>query len=260
MGQLSPRWLIFLHLPRTAGTTFVRILERQYGADAVLDVYDSTFGEEVAARTELEQVCVITGHFYFGIHTHLSGPCRYVTFLRDPVERVVSHYHFVRRHPDHYLYPTASTSTLAEYVTSCGAAEPNNDQARLLAGRDLASSDGTWSPEMLPAAIQNLDDLFTIGLTEDFDASLIAMQGLFGWRRPFYVPQNIGARANDTLPSEIGDLIRAYNALDVELYKHARERVEVELARHGPAFARRVQMFKRLNSLYGVASRVAQPR
>src|SRR5947208_15108040 len=123
MGPLSPRWLIFLHLPRTAGTTFVRILERQYGADAVLDLYDSALGEEVAALTELEQVCVITGHFYFGIHTDLSGPCHYVTFLRDPVKRELCHNLFLGRHTDHYLYRAVSASPLAESVIGWTAAD-----------------------------------------------------------------------------------------------------------------------------------------
>src|SRR5438552_2491662 len=114
--ESPPRWLIFLHIPRTAGTTFVRILERQYGAGAVLDLYDSTVGDRVAALTsgDMEHLRVVAGHFSFGAHRHLPGSCRYVTFLRDPVERVVSHYYFVRRQPEHYLHPAASTLSLAE--------------------------------------------------------------------------------------------------------------------------------------------------
>ena len=148
--------------------------------------------------------------------------------------------------------------TLEEYVESCGAAEPNNDQTRLLAGRELATADGSWSPEMLPAAVHNLDEHFAVGLTERFDASLIAMRELLGWRRPFYVSRNVGTRPNDVLHADTRELIAAYNALDVELYRHARERFELQIARRGRSFARRVRTFSRLNALYRFAPTVVR--
>ncbi|HSK16946.1 MAG TPA: sulfotransferase family 2 domain-containing protein [Gaiellaceae bacterium] len=251
-GEDRDAILVFLHIPKTAGSTLVSFLEREYGSGAVLDLYDSTFGDEATSLTpeRLRRTRVVVGHFYFGVHEHLPRPCRYLTFLRDPVDRVVSHYRFVQRQPEHYLHETASTLSLSEYVRSCGTAEPNNDQTRLLAGRKLASGDGGSSRAMLPVAKRNLDRHAVVGLTEAFDASLLLMRRVFGWSRPFYVSRNIGDRREVVDPDTRG-LILSHNELDAELYRYGRERFENEIREQGAAFARELRAFRRLNRVYG---------
>ena len=252
---VSGQIVVFVHVPKTAGTTVLRILEREYGADALLTLYDSTFGDELSTlpAARLAGIRAVAGHFYFGVHQDTSLPCRYFTFLRDPVERIVSHYHFVRGQPDHYLHGAATRLGLREYVEVCGGAEPNNDQTRLLAGRNAAPADGISSPEMLPAAKLNLERHDVVGLTEAFDASLLLLQRSFGWRAPFYRKQNVSrpGRAR-RLDGATREAIFEYNALDLELYRHARERFEQQLAEAGgERFARQVRRFTRLNTVYG---------
>jgi Sulfotransferase family len=246
--------LIFLHLPKTAGSTVVHILEREYGRDAVLPLYDSIFGDEVAELTadQAARTRVIAGHFYFGVHEHVPGRCRYFTFLRDPIRRIVSHYHFVRGQPKHYLHDAATSMSIGSYVEFCGAAEPNNDQTRLLAGRETASAEGTCTPEMLPVAMRNLDRHDVVGLTEEFDRSLLLLAHAFGWRRPYYVKQNVsrGSGRRKELDDETRAAILARNALDVELYRYGRELFERQLAEH-EALSRELRTFMRANRLYG---------
>ena len=38
----------------------------------------------------------VTGHLHYGVHRHMPQTCEYITMLRDPVARVVSH---VSPHP-----------------------------------------------------------------------------------------------------------------------------------------------------------------
>ena len=246
--------LIFLHLPKTAGSTVVRILEREYGSDAVLPLYDSTFGDEVAelAADQATRTRVIAGHFYFGVHEHVRGRCRYFTFLREPIARIVSHYHFVRGQPKHYLHEAATNMSIGSYIEFCGAAEPNNDQTRLLAGRETASPDGTCTPEMLSVAKRNLDRHDVVGLTEEFDQSLLLLANAFDWRRPYYVKQNVSRRSGSR--EELDDVTRAAiiacNSLDVELYRYGRELFERQVAEH-EALSRELRTFARANRLYG---------
>ena len=113
--------IIFLHLPKTAGSTLRYVIERQYDASAIVSLYESDFGEEVGTipSRQLEGCCVIMGHFYFGVHTFLSRPSTYITLLRDPVERVISHYYYARRAPAHYFHDAARKLRLQEFVEYC---------------------------------------------------------------------------------------------------------------------------------------------
>jgi len=47
-------------------------------------------------REELERKRLVMGHFGYGLHQRLPGPSRYVSMLREPVDRVVSLYYFFR--------------------------------------------------------------------------------------------------------------------------------------------------------------------
>jgi len=246
--------LVFVHVPRTAGTTFTGILERLYGRDAMLELYGSGPGEalEALGPERAAGIRVVVGHVAYGVHEELPWPCRYVTFLRDPVDRIVSHHRYVRSRPDHYLHEAAARMSLAEYVESCGPYEPNNDQTRLWAGVERGPSE----PEMLPVAKGNLAGA-VVGLTHRFDASIVLMRRLLGWRLPFYVPRNVTGRGSDEadLEPEVRDLIVARNALDVELFSFAAERFERQIGRLGPGFGWEVRAFRALNALYRGARR-----
>lgn len=249
--------VIFLHLPKAAGSTLGSILERQYGQDRVLKLYDSFYGEELEALSpdRLERLRAIMGHFYFGAHQYSSKPATYVTFLRDPVKRVSSHYRYVQGDPGHYLYPVAQQHSLKEYVLHCGKAEPNNDQTRLLAGKDCALEDGTWSIEMLPAAKRNLKESFsTVGVVEEFDRSLILMKRVLGWRIPFYVKQNVSRphKKDGGLDPDTVRVIQAHNQLDADLYVYAKSLMSKQLRDHGEALERELRLFNLLNSAYGM--------
>lgn len=248
--------IIFLHLPKTAGTTLARIIERQYEPQTILHLYESNFGVELTAvpATRMDLLRVVMGHFYFGVHTFVPSSSTYLTMLRDPVDRVVSHYHFVRHQPSHYLYEAASRMSLAEYVQFCNRQEPNNDQVRLLAGNVNRPNFGTCTDDMLAAAKKNLASRFSVvGLTEEFDASVLLMKRTFGWRNPFYGSENIGAvrSRKKNIPPETLRLIKAYNTLDFELYRYARELFRAQLRLFGTPFDQELRRFRKLNASYG---------
>ncbi|HEX9617156.1 MAG TPA: sulfotransferase family 2 domain-containing protein [Anaerolineales bacterium] len=248
--------LIFLHLPKAAGSTLARIIERQYGQGNVLRLYESIRGEEVATLSpeRKENLRALIGHFYFGAHIYVTRPATYITILRDPVQRIISHYYYVRREPSHYLYPAAQQLSLCEYVIHCGKAEPNNDQTRLLAGSEHALEDGTWSAEMLPAAKVNLRDHFSVvGLVEEFDRSLILFKRVLGWRSPFYIKQNVSRRhaGNGGIPEEAIRVIRTYNEMDIHLYAYARQLLDEQARLDGESLERELRLFRTMNAIFG---------
>jgi hypothetical protein len=248
--------LIFVHLPKTGGSTLARVLKDQYASDTVLSLYDSFSGAELqdVPRERLDGLRVVMGHFAFGAHRFVTRRATYVTVLRDPVDRVVSHYHFVRHSPGHYLHRTAQGLSLSDYVVACHEAEPNNDQTRLLCGEFQGVIPAICSAPMLAVAKDNLHRHFAVaGLTEDFDRSLMLMKRRLGWRHPFYAPQNVArgrVRTAELRPNE-RRLIERFNQFDLELYEYARAVFQEEVCREDASFERELRSFTRLNALFG---------
>jgi hypothetical protein len=244
--------IIFVHLPKTAGSTLVRIIERQYPASSILRLYESDFGDELAGipSSQMDRLRVVLGHFYFGVHAFSSRPVRYITFLRDPIERIISHYYYVRQSPTHYFYDSAQKMSMAKFVEYCS----DNDQTRQLAGRCGVPSLGTSSDELLNVAKSNLTKYFpVVGITEEFDRSLILMKRVLEWNYPVYTSQNVTRdrpRKND-IPQDALDVIRKHNELDQELYRYAQKVLQKEIDAQGPTFDNELRRFRKLNSAYG---------
>jgi len=107
--------LISVHLPKTAGTSFGESLTDRFG-DRLLRDYDDAplnappLGRKLSALlggvrnlvTPPERADCIHGHFLPIKYRWLPlrRPARFVTWMRDPVERLASHYHFWNRQYD----------------------------------------------------------------------------------------------------------------------------------------------------------------
>jgi hypothetical protein len=101
------RNIIFLHVPKAAGSTVQRMLRRKYGrrflecpwSDA--DQQSRQLSEFDAATSGIR---AISGHFGYGIHELLSGESEYLTILRQPANRAYSYYRYAATTPGHYLH------------------------------------------------------------------------------------------------------------------------------------------------------------
>jgi hypothetical protein len=254
--------LIFMHLPKTGGSTLAQIIERQYGSRSVLPLYKSTSGEELASLPQdwMADIQAITGHFHFGVHELLSTPSIYITMLRDPLERVISHYYYVRNHRDHYLHPMATECGLSEFVQVCNLQEPNNDQTRLLGADPDSIRSGQCSPELLARAKDRLQHHFAVvGITEAFDQSLILMKKRMGWRTPYYSRENVTRKRpmKEDFSRHTLQVVRTYNELDCELYRFGKQLLDDQVHLLDDAFEQEVHRFKVANALLG---RLSIPR
>jgi hypothetical protein len=245
--------LLFLHIPKTAGSTLRHIIERQYPPDAILIQHQPTIHQVLQALPQgrVDRLHVVMGHLWFGAHALLPRPATYLTVLRDPIDRIISHYYFVQRDPEHYLHQIVQGMSLEEYVTSGCSTEIYNDQTRLLVGAPIET--GQPSAEILAVAKQNLDRHFAVvGLTEEFDRSLILMKRCFGWRSPFYIKRNVTRHPTKAKISPATlQVIEQHNQLDQALYRYAQARFREQVETQGPSFEQEVRRFKTLNASYG---------
>lgn len=246
--------VIFLHIPRTGGTTLKKLPERNYGRDQILDFYDSESALQIQRFAQLPEsqrakYKCIQGHLFFGFHKFVPGQSTYVTFLREPIARIRSFYSYVRAHPEHYLHRDVVDQRrgLKELLRHPRTEELCNLQTRMIAG-DLDNSDQVVDRSALERAKRNLRTHFSVvGLTEAFDASLLLLARTHGWHLPLYVKRNASRGAPETMDAKTRDLVGEANALDLELYQFGQELFQTQLRSAGELFQAELQRFKRLN-------------
>lgn len=228
--------LIYLHLPKTAGQTLKSILYRYYSPSERFFFEGHQTVPAFAALSESERVRLrlVSGHMLYGVHTFLSQSYEYMAVLRNPLERVISYYYYVKRTPEHQHYKEVMTRELSleEFVTGGLTVEMKNDQTRRLAGfhgHDVPF--GACTQELLDQAKQNLESISLIGVSDRFDEFLVVLGKHFGWKRLYYESKNVTPRRPlaGQLSATTIDAIIDLNHLDLELYSHASKRVDQDM-------------------------------
>jgi hypothetical protein len=133
---LRPRKIIFDHIPKCGGTSLCAYLESHYPARKVFSINRSKSGisaEEFKALPQRKRYgySLIQGHVANKLLDSVHPECVKVTVLREPFDRIVSHYYYAKRRPNHYLhskimefkmgleeYITADPSALQNYYTT----------------------------------------------------------------------------------------------------------------------------------------------
>jgi len=89
---------IFLHLPKTGGTTFSQHLIKNLKKDEIMSTSQLRYNL-IPLNIKKDKIKIILGHAtYYGIHKLFPKKTpRYIVFLRDPAERFVSSYNFEMR-------------------------------------------------------------------------------------------------------------------------------------------------------------------
>ena len=248
--MVNDRGLIFLHVPKTAGSTLRPIIDRHYAAGVIckLDVLPRDLEIFLNLPEQAKsKIRVLEGHLQFGLHEHLSVPVDYVTMLRDPVDRIISMYYWILGNQTHVLNKLVKSMSLADFARSEFEITTNH-QTKLISG--LTEN---FSADALSVAKNNLTSHITaFGLNEKFDESLILFKSLLGWKRVFYVRRNVTKNRphRGEPPDSTIQVIKKHNALDMELYEFARNRFDEIIGKRGPSFHDEVASFQRLNKIY----------
>ena len=228
--------MIFVHLPKTAGTTLNRLMEYEYRPFEMWTVdpyfiHWSNAKLRTLSPRRLAKIKVFKGHMNFGLHEMLPQPCTYVTVLREPVDRAISTYYFMSTYILHPMYRKIKRAgwTLEDFVTKVPR---GNIQCKYLANLDW---DETVTPETCARAKENMEKYFSVvGITERFKETLALLKIRFGWKLAFYTSFNRTRKRPEKIevPQSTLDIIREYNRFDIELYEHGKKLFDAAVEKH----------------------------
>lgn len=219
--------VVFIHIPKTGGMTLYSMIRDIYKPSELHKINPAMESLEKyrhLPQERKEKLKAIYGHMDYRVRELLPPNSRYVTLMRNPVERVISHYHYVRRTANDPLRELAMRSSLDDWVARCDLLEMDNGQTRRLLGSTESVRFGECTAEMLERARHNVQQNFAlVGITERFDETYGLMSKLFDWPIKHYLPRNVAQQRSSIKETPVRTirLIEKFNALDMELYEHA---------------------------------------
>lgn len=219
---------LFLHIQKTAGTSIVGEAYKHYG-DSVLS-HGDCWGKN---PDDIKNVAFISGHIGYDYARNLFKDRFSFTFLRNPIDRVISMYYFCKaQNPKDYLiYEKANTLNFKDFLEA-GFYDPtvrkniwNNQVWQLAHGYahlDNRTINDFTESELLGLAIEHLDDFSYVGLTETFDSD--AKEIFTQLKMSATKPPKINVTESKPLIGDISNeelaLLHDLTQLDLQLYSH----------------------------------------
>jgi hypothetical protein len=213
--------IISLHLPKTAGTSFSKALEDHFGTQLLKDYADLPINTPVFERNRaalkagigigdrgLDGITCVHGHFLPLKYLLLADKAdlRFITWMRDPVERLLSHYYFWKR-----TYDPQNAPRLHRLVH-----EENWSIERFCLGPELRNLYGQF---LWGFPLERFD---FIGITEFYGVDLAFFsQKYLGVHLEPYWENAGGSRAHYRIDPGLRRQIEVYHAYDMSLYERA---------------------------------------
>lgn len=246
LGKRLP--LVFIHIPRTSGSSFVNHLREIYGPDGVQAEAEAQLPELLARRTgRTVQTDCVAGYlplmrweFYEG-----SAAYRRVTMLRDPWARLVSYINWIDRFNNGAAIPAGHDAgaihTLADAVSRTDFAsrssiermmrlwtpvEGNFDnlQVRMLLPGTMAAMVKPLTPRDVDHAVRALDSFALVGFCEEqavMQRRLAALMGTKVSTKQFF--DNGGKPTVLSVRNELArEVLEPWYAADQMLYAQAK--------------------------------------
>jgi len=179
------RKFFFMHVPKTAGTTFRKMLDRHAPQGYLWP--DQKFlkknGNRYPSRKQLVSKYkkelnspIVSGHYGMDLASTLSEDVIILTFIRNPYERILSHI-------KHICALDKNFNGDPNLVL-----DSNFDTIMYLQSKMLM-----FKPHTREGAMKNLaciERINFIGLTEEFERSVRLCNIMFGWKLELIEPQN----------------------------------------------------------------------
>jgi hypothetical protein len=244
---LKDEQLYFIHVPKCAGTSFISLVDECYIIDEIIPThYDLDMLRDKITDEQLASYCFIRGHFpYDLIVPRLPQHPRIITFLREPVVRLISNFQMRQRVSDPLqgLQSTLQSITLEEFLVRRDLMDIFSNRAtRLMSGNTL-DPNGVETPN-LELAKKRLAEFDFVGIVESYNDSLALFSYIFDFP-PIQGDRVLNVSPDREKRNEISqstlEKVAEIEWADIELYKFGCQLFEKQFARMKQELAEGVQ-------------------
>ncbi|WP_255348285.1 sulfotransferase family 2 domain-containing protein [Halothece sp. PCC 7418] len=206
-------------MQKTAGITLQRMLRSRYGPHLLQRTKNliqeklNSSPDPVSLKKRLSSITMqdqyFMGHFCYGIHKFLPYPYTYITFLREPISRLLSLYRYSKLNSSAYYHGLARNASPKEFFFESNLMELDNGMLRFILGNPPDYGDlfinrtpvGKCNEDMLKQAKQNIENEFSfVGIVEKFDESVLLLKKQLNWKNPYYLRRNTYKNTNQNQP------------------------------------------------------------
>ena len=206
----------FLHITKTAGGSIKKLLADQLN-DEVLFHNSHNDVPELKDETKM-----LFGHFLVDIHKEYDQVTpKYLCFLRNPINRVASHYYHLYNVDKSPIGDKirSSGNDINEYFKRVNHWEFSNAMCKIIAGKE--TFDQKWSDEkILQIAMNNMRKFKFVGIFEFLEISLIRLSKLYNLNITEVPSVNIGSYKFSKINDETINKIIRINKYDWILYNY----------------------------------------
>lgn len=213
---------LFLHIPKCAGSAIGKMFDEKVGPwgwyKTIERPIDGYRDPKFAYGANNPKIKMIQGHFDIRFLDVMRRPYKAFTFLRNPVQRVVSHYYFIREAKENN-YLSGGRLSLGDVFATEHATEYENFQVRSLCGKPA----GKLTDADLAQAITAVETRFAfVGRVETLNQDAPALAELFNLRNSVLEHVNVTRSRPFLSAISKADLakIEKNNEFDWALYDH----------------------------------------
>jgi hypothetical protein len=216
------RTIFFMHIPKTAGNSVHRILEMNFAPWQTYSLgYPAPESQERFARLPQDKrngFRLVKGHFPYGFHQYVDTTPVYVTFVREPISRVLSAYNYRCTKPFLPNYKEFKDTGFSVSYFLDNLYTPSLSTL-FFAGVGLRKADAPMDC-VFEQAVENLHHFDFIGISNKFEESVEGLARTVGLKRIAIVRTNVSS-AKRRLAFTPAESKRIYEGekWDLELYE-----------------------------------------
>lgn len=227
-AERRPPTVLFMHIPRTAGTAFRDAITCNYKQAEIAYLYPDPPGflVEDLSLLPLPQrrgFHLVIGHFRYGVHAWLPQESVYATIVRHPLSRVISQYLFLGHTQPDRVTENGLRLQLEEALELKNSVDFDNAMVRYFGGiDDKEVPPGMVNRGAYELAVHHLHTRFSyVGHQEAAQESYRALRERFNWiAKRELEPLNLATEAVSLMHDEnLRKVVEYYNPWDYLLYE-----------------------------------------